>query len=313
MTAEPGPDRIRPERLHPGDLVALIAPAGPPPPEVLQAGIDIVRSWGLRVRVGKHVLERHPTLDYLAGTDVDRAADLQDAWCDPEVAAVFCVRGGYGCLRMVDLVDWAAIAAAGPKVFAGSSDVTVLHERIGARLGQVTLFAPMLATQAFVADEPAQQHFHSTVLDPAAVRVLTRPGAGALVAGHASGVVVGGNASLLAAGLAARDAAPPPDGAVAVLEDVNEDPYRLDAIITNLLRAGWFDGVAGIALGSWTACGELAHVREVMVDRLGGLGVPIAWELGFGHRPAALTVPLGLVGDLDATAGTLTMRATALR
>ena len=305
--------RQRPPRLEPDDLVALIAPAGPPPPEVLQAGIDIVQSWGLRVRVGKHVLDRHPTLDYLAGTDADRAADLQDAWCDPEVAAVFCVRGGYGCLRMVDLVDWDAMAAAGPKVFAGSSDVTVLHERIGARLGQSTLFAPMLATLAFVADEPAHRHFHSTVFEPDAVRVLTKPGAGPLVAGRASGVVVGGNASLLAAGLAARGAASAPDGAVAILEDVNEDPYRLDAIITNLLRAGWFDGVTGIALGSWTDCGDLDHVRAMVLDRLGDLGVPIGWEMGFGHCAGALTVPLGLVADLDTVAGTLTMRTSALR
>lgn len=291
----------------------MIAPAGPPPPELLQAGIDIVRSWGLRVRVGKHVLDRHPTLDYLAGADADRAADLQQAWCDPEVAAVFCVRGGYGCLRMADLVDWPAMAAAGPKVFAGSSDVTVLHELIGERLGLVTLFAPMLATLAFVADEQAQRHFHSTVFEPAAVRVLTRPGAGPLVAGRASGVVVGGNASLLAAGLAARGSGPAPEGAIVLLEDVNEEPYRLDAIITKLLRAGWFDGVAGIALGSWTDCGDLAHVRAMLLDRLGGLGVPVGWELGFGHCAGALTVPLGLVGELDAVAGTLTMRSTALR
>jgi muramoyltetrapeptide carboxypeptidase len=306
-------DRARPARLRPGDLVALVAPAGPPPVAVLQAGIEIVQSWGLRVRVGKHVLDRHPTLDYLAGVDADRAADLQEAWCDPEVAAVFCVRGGYGCLRMADLVDWDAMAAAGPKVFAGSSDVTVLHEQFGARLGLVTLFAPMVATLAFTTDEQAQRHLHSTVFEPEAVRVLTRPGAGALVAGVASGVVVGGNASLLAAGLAAAAAPRPPDGAVVVLEDVNEDPYRLDAIVTKLLRAGWFDGVAGIALGSWTDCGDPAHVRAMMLDRLGGLGVPIGWEMGFGHCPAALTVPLGLVADLDALTGTLTMRSPALR
>lgn len=317
MTAVPpagsAADRVRPSRLRPGDLVALVAPAGPTPPDVLRAGIDIVESWGLRVRVGKHVLDRHPTLDYLAGADADRAADLRDAWCDPEVAAVFCVRGGYGCLRMTDLVDWDAMAAAGPKVFVGSSDVTVLHEQIGARLGLATLFAPMLATKAFTEDQAAQRHLHSTVFDPAAVRVLTCPGAGVLVPGRASGVVVGGNASLLAAALSARAAAPAPDGAVVVLEDVNEQPYRLDAIVTKLLRAGWFDGVTGIALGSWVDCGEPADVRAMLLDRLGGLGVPVVWELGFGHCAGALTVPLGLVADLDAEAGTLTMRSTALR
>jgi muramoyltetrapeptide carboxypeptidase len=306
-------DRIRAPRLRAGDLVALVAPAGPPPPETLRAGIEIVRSWGLRVRVGRHVLDRHPTLDYLAGADADRAADLQDAWCDPEVSAVFCVRGGYGCLRMADLVDWSAMAAAGPKVFAGSSDATVLHEQFGARLGLSTLFAPMLATQAFTDDEPAREHFRTTLFDPAAVRVLTRPGAEPLVAGRACGVVVGGNLSLLGAGLAASAAVPPPAGAIVLLEDVAEEPYRLDAIVTKLLRAGWFDEVAGIALGSWTRCGDPVHVRAALADRLCALGVPVVWELGFGHCPAALTVPLGLVGDLDSVAGTLSIRSSALR
>jgi muramoyltetrapeptide carboxypeptidase len=279
----------------------------------LEVGVEVLRSWGLRVRIGEHVLDRHPTLDYLAGTDADRAADLQNAWCDPDVAAVFCVRGGYGCLRILDLLDWTAMAAVGPKVFAGSSDVTALHELFAARLDLATLFAPMVATEAFTADDQAQEHFRATLFEPSSVRVLTRPGAGPLVSGTCSGVIVGGNVSLLAAGLAAKATLPAPDGAIAILEDVNEDPYRLDALITKLLRAGWFDDIDGIALGSWTECGELADVRAVLLDRLGGLGVPIAWELGFGHCPAQLTVPLGVAADLDADAGTLTIRAAALR
>lgn len=130
--------RTRPARLTPGSTVAVVAPAGPPPPQ-LDAGVAVLREWGLRVRLGEHLYERHPDLHYLAGWDADRAADLQRAWCDPEVDAVVCARGGYGAMRMLDLLDWPAMAAAGPKIFAGSSDITALHAAIGEQLGVVTL------------------------------------------------------------------------------------------------------------------------------------------------------------------------------
>jgi muramoyltetrapeptide carboxypeptidase len=97
--------RVRPARLRPGSTVALVAPSGPVNEALLRRGITILESWGLSVRVGEHVLDRHPTLPYLAGLDVHRAADLQRAWCDPTVDAVMCVRGGYGSMRMVDLLD----------------------------------------------------------------------------------------------------------------------------------------------------------------------------------------------------------------
>jgi muramoyltetrapeptide carboxypeptidase len=305
--------KIAPLRLREGDLVALVAPAGPVPEQTLAKGVEVLKSWGLRVRVGDHVLDRHPELDYLAGTDVDRAADLHRAWCDPEVDAVLCVRGGYGSVRVLDHLDWTAMAAVGPRLFTGSSDVTALHDAIAHRLGLVTVFAPMMATDAFAEDPRAQEHLRRTLFEPETVTVLTRPGAGPLVSGRADGVIVGGNVSLLVASLGAESAPPPPRDAIALLEDVNEEPYRLDSILTKLLRAGWFDGVRGIALGSWTRCGELSDVRAMLLDRLGGLGVPVLWELGFGHCEAQLSVPLGVPATLDADAGTLTIRSSALR
>jgi muramoyltetrapeptide carboxypeptidase len=131
------------------------------------------------------------------------------------------------------------------------------------------------------------------------------PRARALVGGRATGVSTGGTLSLLAAALGARGVPPPPDGAIALLEDVTEEPYRIDRLLTQLLRAGWFDRVAGIALGSWQECGPPEEVRDVVLDRLGGLGVPVVEELGFGHCPGQLTVPLGAQVELDADAATL--------
>jgi muramoyltetrapeptide carboxypeptidase len=301
---------IKPPRLVAGSTVAVVAPAGPPPPDLLERGVAVLEGWGLRVEVGKHVLDRHPRLPYLAGRDADRAADLQAAWCDPEVDAVICARGGYGCLRMVDLLDWDAMAAAGPAVFVGSSDVTVLHAAIGTRLGVVTLFGPMIAGNLF--DPEAAEHLRRTLFAPDEVASLTGPATTTFTHGVADGTLVGGNLSMIVAGLAAVDAAPPPDGAIALLEDVEEPPYRIDRMITQLLRAGWFTGVSGIALGSWAGCGELSTVYDVLADLLGSLGIPAVWELGFGHCPGQLTIPLGVTATLNADDGTLTVQEPLL-
>ncbi|WP_424186548.1 S66 peptidase family protein [Actinokineospora sp. G85] len=302
--------RTRPRRLREGDTVALVAPAGPVTNEQLARGVGVLESWGLTVRVGDHVLDRHPTLPYLAGRDADRAADLVEAWCHPDVRAVFCARGGYGAHRMVDLLDWPAMAEAGPKALVGGSDATALHTAFGQALDVVTLFAPMVSTALL--DDEARRHLHATLFDPASVTTLIGPATTSSGHGRATGTLVGGTLSLLAAEVGTLDAVPPPDGSILVLEDVTEAPYRLDGMLTHLQRAGWFTGVTGIALGSWERCGPLEEVKAVVSDLLGALGVPVLWELGFGHCAGSLTVPLGAEAVLDADDATLTLTGPAL-
>ena len=305
-------ERKRPRRLYPGDTVAVVAPAGPVPAGLLDTGLAHLRSWGLRVRVGEHVRRRHPELDYLAGTDHQRAADLQRAWCDPEVSAVLCARGGYGSMRVLRHLDWARMAEAGPKILAGSSDVTALHEAFAAHLDLVTVFAPMVATDPFAADAQAREHLRRTLFEPDSVTELTSPPAAPLVPGRARGTTHGGNLNLLAGMLAAPETPPAPEGGIALLEDVTEDPYRLDRLLTQLSRAGWFDRVSGIALGSWTRCGPPEQVRATMANLLGELGVPVVADLGFGHCDGQRTVPLGVTAELDADSGRLTLDRAAL-
>ncbi|PXY29353.1 LD-carboxypeptidase [Prauserella sp. PE36] len=290
--------------LRPGDTVALVAPAGPVPADRLDAGVAVLQTWDLRVRCLPGVRARHPELSYLAGTDVQRAAEFQEAWLDPEVAAVFAARGGYGCQRMLGLVDWAALRAAGPTLFAGSSDTTALHDAIGVHLGLPTLFSPMPATTHF--DAVGAEGLRAALFTPAAGRVLRGPDAETLVPGRARGTLVGGNLSLLAAGLGTPECRPA-RGGIALLEDVGEELYRIDRMLTHLLRAGWFDGVHGIALGSWSGCASPDSVRALVLDRLGPLEVPMVWDLGFGHHPGALTVPLGVPAQLDADAASLVL------
>ncbi|GAA2256493.1 LD-carboxypeptidase [Streptomyces amakusaensis] len=302
----------RPRRLRSGDRVAVAATSGPVPDERLDEGLDILRSWGLEPVVMPHVRGRHTRFRYLSSDDADRARDLTEAWCDPSVAAVICARGGYGAQRMADLLDWTAIRAAGPKVFVGYSDVTVLHEAFAARTGLATLHGPMIGALTFLKDETTRESLRATLFEPESVRVLGLPSARALVPGRARGVTLGGCASMLAAELGTPHARVSARGGLLLLEDVGEEDYRLDRILTQLLRSGLLDGVTGVALGSWADCGPYERVREVLRDRLGGLGVPVVEELGFGHGDVNLTMPLGVLAVLDAEAGTLTLDRPAL-
>ncbi|MFJ9031341.1 LD-carboxypeptidase [Streptomyces sp. NPDC102274] len=307
----------RPARLRPGARVAVVAPSGPVPADRLEAGLDILRGWDLDPVVAPHVLDVHPRLGHLAGTDENRARDLQDAWCDPAVSAVLCARGGYGAQRMADLLDWTAMRAARPKVLVGYSDITALHEAFARRLGLVTLHGPMTAAMTFLKDTGTQESLRATLFEPESVRTLGQDTAQglsrrALVPGRAAGVTLGGCVSLLAAELGTPYARPSAAGGLLLIEDVGEELYRLDRILTQLLRSGWLDGVAGIGLGSWAECGPYEEVRTLLLDRLGGLGVPVVEELGFGHGESNLTVPLGVSAVLDAESATLTLDVPAL-
>ncbi|MEV8342380.1 S66 peptidase family protein [Streptomyces niveus] len=301
------PPPVRPPRLRPGAKVAVVAPSGPVPADRLEAGLDLLRGWGLDPVVAPHVLDRHREFDYLAGTDEARARDLQHAWCDPTVAAVLCARGGYGVQRMVDLLDWDAVRAAAPKPFVGYSDITALHEAFAVRAGVATLHGPMVAALTFLKDPATQESLRATLFEPDTVRTVGQATARALVPGRAHGITFGGCVSLLAADLGTPHARPSAAGGLLLIEDIEEEPYRLDRILTQLLRSGWLDGVAGIVLGSWAGCGPYETVRALLLDRLGGLGVPIVEELGFGHGPTNLTVPLGVPAVLEASADTATL------
>jgi muramoyltetrapeptide carboxypeptidase len=299
----------RPRRLREGDAVAVIAPSGPVPAEPLAAGVAVLEGWGLRVRVMPSVLATHTVHGYLAGDDAGRAGDLTAAWLDPEVRAVFCARGGYGAQRMIDLVDWAALRDVEPKILVGYSDVTALHHAVAVQLGVVTLHGPMPGVQSF-ADSPAMQaHLRTTLFDPDAAVDLSGPNVCALVGGTARGVTTGGCVSMLTTSVGTASFPATAGGGIVLLEDVNEAAYRIDSYLTHLRRAGWFDGVAGIVLGSWAEC---EPVEPVVLDVLGGLGVPIVGDLGFGHGPDPITVPLGVDATLDATTGRLVLDRPAL-
>ena len=311
---EPGvPAGVRPPRLRRGDRVRLVAPCSPVPEPALESAARELRGWGLEVEFGAHVRDRHPVLPYLAGADADRAADLQEAWCDPGVAAVFCARGGDGVHRVLDLLDFTALRAAAPKALIGFSDVTALHEAFAVELGVATVHGPVVGTTYFVGDPVAQEELRVTLFEPERRTVLSSLGAHALVPGRAEGVVFGGNLCLLNDGLGTPHSRVSAAGGILMLEDIGEDVARIDRMLTHLLRSGWADGLAGVVLGTWTDCPPgPGMIADLMLDRLTPLGVPVLWGLEAGHCAAQLTVPLGVPAVLDAENGVLELAVPGL-
>jgi muramoyltetrapeptide carboxypeptidase len=304
----PGQELLRPAPLAAGDTVAVVAPAGPAPLDRLEAGLEVLRSWGLEVREGAHVRSRHRDLSYLAATDDDRAGELQEAWRDPSVRAVFCARGGYGVQRLVDRLDWPGLARCGVKALVGFSDVTALHQAFARHLGVATVHGPVV-TSLGDADADTREHLRRLLCEPGEVETLFPSPLATLLPGHtagrATGPLVGGNVTVLAAGIGSA-AVMPAAGSIALLEDVAESPYRLDRALTQLLRAGWFDGVRGVVAGQFARCGDPEAVRRVLADRLGPLDVPTLIEAPVGHVEHNRAVPLGVPVLLDADAGTVT-------
>lgn len=304
--------------LTAGDTIALVSPAGPGSEESLQRAVSYYESWGLRVRVGASVLTPHPRAKYLAGPDDDRRQDLVDAWLDPEVDAVVAVRGGYGALRLLDGIDWNRMRRAAarrdgrPKLLTGSSDITALHEAFRAHLDVPTLFCPMAGNNVFRDSEFVRDDVRRWLFEPWDGRELIGPKTEIMVPGWAAGRFTGGNLSLLAAAMGASEASASAPG-ILFLEDITEEPYRLDGYITQLRRSGRLAAATGIVLGSWHECGDLDLVHALMRDEFGSASVPVLWEQGFGHDPNALSIPLGIDGVLDATgeSARLTVRATA--
>jgi len=310
---EPMPVNIRPPALRPGSRIALVAPAGPLAPGAVDTAIERVRSLGWEPLPGEHARGR---FGYLSATDEQRLADLDAALDAPDNDAIWCLRGGYGTMRLLDRVRWDALRQR-PRPLIGFSDNTALHLAVQ-RLGIVSFHGPHPA-----AEMPpfAERALVAALTAPVAAGVLPFPESGppraeTVSAGRAEGPLVGGNLALIAATLgtpfAVRSA-----GAILFLEDVGEHAYRIDRLLSQLRLAGVLQRVAGIALGVFSDSpddgqADLPTVADVLRDRLGDLGVPVAAGFSFGHVPENLTLPLGVRARLDADAGTLELLEPAV-
>ncbi|MPZ29023.1 MAG: LD-carboxypeptidase [Micromonosporaceae bacterium] len=300
-------EAVRPPALRAGDQVAVVSPSGPARPELVTAGVALLRSWGLRAVPAPHALDRD---GYLAGTDADRIADLNAAFADPAVRGIVVTRGGYGVQRIVDRLDLAAVRDD-PKPVAGFSDLTALQLALwrGARLAGV--HGPGAAWRPERTGPAAAESLRNALMsvDPVVVKRDPADGtAGVSRPGIATGPLLGGNLTMLASTLGTRDF-PDLTGAVLLVEDVDEPPYKVDRMLTQLRRAGVLRGLAGVAVGQFVRCADRwpTSVADVLADRLGDLGVPVLGGLPIGHGQDQLSVPVGVPAALDVAAGTLTV------
>jgi muramoyltetrapeptide carboxypeptidase len=313
---------IRPPRLARGSRVALVAPAGPLlERDDLARAEALCRALGYQPVLGPNTAERH---GYFAGTDDQRLADLNDGLRDPEIAAVWCIRGGYGTTRILDRMDFGAIAAR-PKPVIGYSDITAVLNAITRRTGVVTFHAPMarVSMPAF-----ARWHFERVLAsaeppgrlgrlpDPPDVLLPKENRIASLRGGVAEGPLAGGNLTLLQC-LIGTAHFPELDGAILFLEDVGEDLYRVDRMLAHLRMAGALERLAGVAVGRFTelkramADGALGF-DEVLATYLLPLGIPVAYGFPIGHIDDQWTLPLGVRARLDADAGELELLESAV-
>jgi len=212
-------------------------------------------------------------------------------------------RGGTGAQRVLEVMNWDGLVGMPPKVLAGFSDVTAVLEAVAVRLGWASLFSPMIAVPG---DEPHYSFgsLFRTLMHPAQATEIRYPQAVPVTPGTARGVTMGGTLCLLASSVG-TDTSWPARGGILLLEDVNDMAYRIDGYLTQLRRSGYLDGVAGIVAGSFTNCGPRDLIQDILIERLGGLGVPmIAWA-NVGHGGRFQTFPVGIAAELDADAATL--------
>lgn len=329
--------KTRPAPLEAGDLIAVVAPAGPIHEAALAGGLRVLESQGFRVALGEHLRDQR---GYLAGQDEARAEDLNRAMADPDIRGILCARGGYGCGRILNRLDYAALRND-PKIFVGYSDVTALHLAFAREVGLVTFHGPTVESLGARLTRLTLETFIRAVTSREPLDVMRMPtdypAPRVVSAGRATGILAGGNLSLICALMGTRYELET-KGKVLVLEDVGEQPYRVDRMLCQLGLAGKLTQAVGVVVGEMVNCADALDLDEtemaappeargpgslprrpgpaavaaapgspestlalddVVVDYLGGLGRPVISGLPCGHGRDKWTLPLGVMATVD--------------
>ncbi|MBL8180022.1 MAG: LD-carboxypeptidase [Blastocatellia bacterium] len=315
------PKLIKPKRLAPGDTVGIIAPASAATPEAFDRAVASMTSMGFKVKIGNSARGR---LGHLSATDKERLADLHWAFSDPEIKAVWCIRGGGGAPRLLGDVDYALIKK-NPKIFVGFSDITALHIAISQATGLVTFHGPVASSEY---SEYTRSNVLNMLASPKSPLSVGRSEFNnakesalfrgvEITKGKTRGRLTGGNLSLLAALAGTPYALKDIKGKLLFIEEIGEPPYRVDRLLTQLRQSLDLKSLAGIALGifddnSVDNAKDATPVINVLRDRLGDLGIPVYYGLSFGHIRDMITLPYGIEAELDTSAATLTFLETAV-
>ena len=319
LGAAAAPQLIKPKRLSPGDTVGIVSPASATFETVdVDIARESVEALGLKVRLGQHMLDRH---GYLAGDDRARAADINTFFADTSIAAVHAIRGGWGCSRLLPYLDYDVIRR-NPKILIGYSDITALLLGIHAKTGLVTFHGPIAlgrwdtwsvdcAKRVLFGGEQVTYEPKRDVDPDRNSLVQTEYRVQTITPGKARGRLLGGNLTVLTT-IIGSAYLPDWDDAIFFTEDVEEQPYRIDRMLTQLKLAGVLNKIKGFVFGGCSKCtpGEGSYggltLEEIFNDHIKPLGIP-AWQGAMiGHSQPQWTLPEGIRVEIDSTAGTIT-------
>lgn len=321
------PDLILPPALKPGDTIGIVAPASDVyEHEEINMGRELIESLGFRTVLGKHVSDRY---GYLAGHDADRAQDLNDMFRRDDVQGIICIRGGYGSMRILPLLDYKMIRSH-PKVLMGYSDITSLLLSIYRHSRLVTFHGPVVLSTY---SPYTREYLKKALMNSGAIGLVEQPPlpVGETVEqenrivkigkGRASGELVGGNLTLLVSSLG-TPFEPDLRGKILFFEEIGEEPYRIDRMLTQLWLTGRLQKLKGIVVGKMTDCTPSDYkpafystlsVEQILRNRIEPLGIPALYGLMIGHIKDKITVPVGVRATIDAGNGTFSIDQPAVR
>jgi muramoyltetrapeptide carboxypeptidase len=311
---------IRPRPLRSGDTIGLITPSTyVSDPDRLALAEHTVRYFGLQPKWGKNVRKQ---VGYLGGTIAERLDDLHSMFRDPEVSGIFAIRGGYGSEQLLDHIDYELIRS-NPKIFLGYSDITALHLAINKKVGLITFHGPVVLSRF---TDYTQKYFRKALFETAPIGIVTNPPEPSTLRpvhtlrtvrpGRASGTLIGGNLTLISTTMGTPYEIETA-GRILFIEDVGEEPYRIDRMLTQLKLAGKLDAAAGIIWGECADCHpndykpsfqSTLSLGEIVDNIFGGLKIPVLSGLTIGHTDDQVTLPEGVMATLDADKQELTIQ-----
>ncbi len=308
---------IKPAKLSKGDTLALVTPGSYITEEELQQSIDNLQQLGFNVVYSSKLLLQN---GYFSATDAERANDLMDMFKREDVNGIICARGGYGCARILPLLDYEVIKS-NPKAIIGYSDATALHLGIYKKTGLITFHGPV-ATSTF--NDFTKEYFDKVLLNPQKDTVLINSassedeniyGVTTLANGEGKGILIGGNLSIVVS-LIGTEFDIETKNKIIFLEEIGEEPYRIDRMLTQMIQAGKFDNAAGVAMGIFRNCESKLdnpsfeksfNLMEVLQDRFSNLKIPVVYGMSFGHVKDKFTLPVGINVKLNTNEQTITL------
>ncbi|WP_235851558.1 S66 peptidase family protein [Heyndrickxia camelliae] len=310
-------EKFKGKKLKFGDTLGLTAPASPTKAENVPMAIQVIRELGFQVKVGKSCYEEYG--GYLAGPPKNRADELNEMFSDPEIDAILCLRGGYGTPQLLPYLDYETIVQH-PKLFIGYSDITALHTVFLQKCGLATVHGPMATSDLLDSDDFTRTSLLRVLMDPTPLGIVQNPEEEeifSLVDGVAEGEMVGGNLCLVTA-LMGTPYELDTKGKILFLEDVGEEPFKVDRMLTQLALAGKIEEAAGIIFGTFTESESPNYSHgfdtvDVFKTIVAPFGKPTIYNLQAGHCNTKITLPFGVKAKLDATNGSLSIEESVVQ